>query len=112
VGAHTVIVAQVGISGSVKIGNHCIIAGQAGIAGHLTISDHVTVGPQAGITKSIESHQIISGSSGMPHRTWLKVQHIIPMLPELKKKISYLEKKIEKLSQSETERNKPSNQDP
>jgi UDP-3-O-[3-hydroxymyristoyl] glucosamine N-acyltransferase len=94
VGAHTVIVAEVGISGSVNIGNHCIIAGQAGISGHLDIGDHATVGPKAGIAKSIEKNQTMSGSPAMPHKTWLKVQRIIPRLPELKKKISDLEKKL------------------
>jgi UDP-3-O-[3-hydroxymyristoyl] glucosamine N-acyltransferase len=101
VGAHTVIVAAVGISGSVTIGNHCIIAGQVGIAGHLSIGDHVTIGPQAGVAKSIENNQIVSGSPTMPHKTWLKVQRTIPMLPELKKKISVLEKRIAQLTQKD-----------
>jgi len=99
IGAHTVIVAGVGISGSVNIGNHCILAGQAGISGHLDIGDHVTIGPQAGIAKSIENNQIMSGSPAIPHKTWLKVQSITPRLPELKKKISDLEKKVEQMTQ-------------
>lgn len=102
VGAHTVIVAQVGISGSVTIGEQCVFAGQAGVSGHLSIGDHVTVGPQAGIAKSIESNQVMSGSAAMPHRTWLKVQRIVPKLPELKKKISELEKKVEALNPNKT----------
>ena len=101
VGAHTVIVAAVGISGSVTIGDHCIIAGQVGIAGHLSIGDHVTIGPQAGVAKSIEDNQVVSGSPTMPHKTWLKVQRTIPMLPELKKKISVLEQKVAQLTQKE-----------
>jgi UDP-3-O-[3-hydroxymyristoyl] glucosamine N-acyltransferase len=94
VGAHTVIVAGVGIAGSVNIGNHCIIAGQVGISGHLDIGDHVKIGPKAGIAKSIAKNQTMSGSPAMPHKTWLKVQRILPRLPELKKKISDLEKKL------------------
>ncbi len=100
VGAHTVIVAQVGISGSVSIGHHCVFAGQAGVSGHLTIGDHVTLGPQAGLAKSIPSNQMMSGSAAMPHKVWLRVQNIIPKLPDLKKKISTLEKQVEKLTQS------------
>jgi UDP-3-O-[3-hydroxymyristoyl] glucosamine N-acyltransferase len=30
----------------------------------------------------------------MPHRTWLRVQRVIPTLPDMKKKIADLEKKI------------------
>jgi UDP-3-O-[3-hydroxymyristoyl] glucosamine N-acyltransferase len=97
VGRNTVIVAQVGISGSVTMGHNCILAGQSGIAGHLTLGDNVTVGPQSGIGKSIPDGQTMTGSPAMPHKLWLKVQRLLPMLPELKKKIAELEKKAEKV---------------
>jgi len=94
VGENTLLVAHVGISGSVTIGKHAILAGQAGVAGHLTIGDNVIVGPQSGITKSVPDGEIVSGSPEMPHKLWLRVQRIIPMLPEMKKKLTELEKKI------------------
>jgi UDP-3-O-[3-hydroxymyristoyl] glucosamine N-acyltransferase len=97
VGENTVIVAQVGISGSVTMGHNCILAGQAGIAGHLTLGDNVTVGPQSGVGKSIPNGEIMTGSPVMAHKTWLKVQRVLPMLPDLKKKIAELEKKMELL---------------
>ncbi len=94
VGENTILVAQVGIAGSATIGNHAILAGQVGISGHIHIGNNVTVGPQSGVAKSIPDGQIVSGSAAIPHKTWLRVQKIIPMLPELKKKISQLEKKL------------------
>ena len=95
VGEDSLIVAQVGIAGSTQIGHHAILAGQAGISGHLTIGNHVTVGPMTGVGKNIEDGQVVSsGSPSMPHRTWLRVQRVIPNLPEMKKKIADLEKKI------------------
>ena len=97
VGEDTVLVAQVGISGSVTIGNHAILAGQAGVAQHLTIGNRTTVGPQAGIGKSVPDGQIVSGSPGMPHRLWLKASNIIPTLPDMKKKIRELERRVEEL---------------
>jgi UDP-3-O-[3-hydroxymyristoyl] glucosamine N-acyltransferase len=97
VGEDTVIVAQVGISGSVSIGSHAIIAGQAGIAQHLTIGDHAIVGPQAGIAKSIENNEVISGTPGMPHKQYLRVQRIVRKLPELSKTLSDLDKRLEKI---------------
>ncbi len=85
-GEDSVIVAQVGIAGSTKIGHHAILAGQAGISGHLTIGNHVTVGPMTGVGKSIPDGEVISsGSPSMPHKTWLRVQRVIPALPEMKK---------------------------
>ena len=95
VGEDSIIVAQVGIAGSTQIGHHAIIAGQAGIAGHLTIGSHVTVGPMTGVGRSISDGEVVSsGSPSMPHRTWLRVQRVIPTLPEIKKKIATLEKQL------------------
>jgi UDP-3-O-[3-hydroxymyristoyl] glucosamine N-acyltransferase len=94
VGENSVLVAQVGIAGSTILGNHCVIAGQAGISGHIRIGNHVTIGPKAGVAHAIEDHQIVSGNVAMPHKIWLKVQNIIPKLPDLKKRIVRLEKKI------------------
>ena len=86
IGENTLLVAQVGISGSTIIGKHSILAGKAGIAGHLKIGNNVTVGPKAGIAKSIPDGQTISGSPGILHSKWLRVQRIISKLPELKKR--------------------------
>jgi UDP-3-O-[3-hydroxymyristoyl] glucosamine N-acyltransferase len=100
VGENTVLIAQVGISGSVTIGNNAILAGQAGVAGHLTIGDGAIVGPQTGVGKSVPDGQIVSsGIPEMPHRLWLRVQRIIPKLPELNKRLSGLEKRLKMLKQ-------------
>ncbi len=100
VGENTVVVAQVGISGSVTIGKNAVLAGQAGIAGHLTIGNGATVGPQTGVGKSVPDGQIVSsGIPQMPHRLWLRVQRLIPKLPELSKRLSGLEKRLKMLEQ-------------
>jgi len=99
VGEHSVLVAQVGIAGSSKLGKHCVVAGQAGLSGHLTIGDHVTIGPKAGIAHSVKDHQVVSGNVAMPHKIWLKVQNIIPKLPELKKQVARLERKMGRLEE-------------
>jgi UDP-3-O-[3-hydroxymyristoyl] glucosamine N-acyltransferase len=101
VGENSVLVAQVGISGSVTIGRHAILAGQAGIAGHITIGDHVTIGPQAGVAKSVPDKEIMSGSVAMPHRLWLKVQRVMPMLPDMNRRLSDIEKRIQKMEEEE-----------
>lgn len=97
IGEHTVIVSQVGISGSVTVGRGVILAGQAGIAGHLTIGDGATIGPRAGVAKSVKPGQVVMGAPEMPHKQWLRVQRIVPMLPDLKKRLEDLEKKLAKL---------------
>lgn len=99
IGENTLIVAQVGIAGSATVGAGVILAGQAGIAGHIRIGDGVTVGPQAGVTRSLAPGQVVSGTPEMPHPQWLRVSQILPRLPELKRKISELEKRLDQLTE-------------
>jgi UDP-3-O-[3-hydroxymyristoyl] glucosamine N-acyltransferase len=99
VGENTVLVAQVGISGSTTIGRHVVLAGQVGVAGHVHIGDNVMVGGQSGIASDVPSGEILSGSVAMPHKTWLRVQHVMPRLPELRKQVNALEKRLRRLEE-------------
>lgn len=103
VGENTVIVAQAGIAGSVSIGRHVTLAGQAGISGHLEIGDNATVGPQAGIVKSVRPGEVISGTPGMPHKLWLRAQNIVAKLPDLKRRLTRLEKRVSDIEQTRHE---------
>ena len=101
VGAHPLLIAQVGIAGSTTIGHHAILAGQAGVAGHLSIGDGAIVGPQTGVGHSIADRQIESGGiDAMPHRTWLRLQKIIPKLPDIHKQIRQMQQRIEELEKA------------
>ena len=97
VGENSILVAQVGISGSVTIGKHAVFAGQAGVAGHLNIGDNVIIGPQAGVAKSVPNGEVLSGSAAIPHRLWLRVQRVLPMLPEILKRLAEVEKRLKKI---------------
>jgi UDP-3-O-[3-hydroxymyristoyl] glucosamine N-acyltransferase len=100
VGENTVLVAQVGISGSVCIGKNAILAGQAGIAGHITIGNNATIGPQTGVGRPVPDGQIVmSGLPEMQQRLWLRVQRLIPKLPEFSKRLSRLEKQLQALEE-------------
>ena len=100
VGQDSIIIAQVGISGSTKIGKNVILAGQVGVTGHLEIGDNVQVGAQSGIAKSVPRGQTVSGSPAIPHRVWLKNCQILSRLPELRKKIISLEKRLAALERA------------
>jgi UDP-3-O-[3-hydroxymyristoyl] glucosamine N-acyltransferase len=88
------IVSQVGISGSSKVGNHVTLAGQVGVAGHLSIGDNVIVGAQSGVPGSLPANAAYSGTPAIPHKEWLKSMAVIPRLPELRKTVAALEKRI------------------
>ena len=97
IGQDCMIVSQVGVSGSTKIGNHVTLAGQVGVAGHLTIGDNVLVGAQSGVPNTLAANAGYSGTPAMPHKEWLKAMAVVPRLPELRKTVSALEKRIAEL---------------
>ena len=99
IGEDCMIVSQVGISGSTKIGNHVTLAGQVGVAGHLTIGDNVLIGAQSGVPGSLTANAGYSGSPVMPHKQWLKAMAVVPRLPELRKSVAALEKRISELEE-------------
>jgi len=94
IGAHSIVVAQVGIAGSTTVGQHVMIGGQAGLADHITIGNQVMIAARAGVNRSLEPNQIVSGAPVMPHETWMKAQAVIPRLPELRQLVRSLEQRV------------------
>jgi len=99
IGEDSIIVAQVGISGSTKLGNRVIVGGQAGFVGHITIGDNAMVAAQSGVHKDVPPNQIVSGAPNMPHNEMLRIQASIPKLPEMRKTMSSLVKKMGELEE-------------
>jgi UDP-3-O-[3-hydroxymyristoyl] glucosamine N-acyltransferase len=99
VGEDSIIVAQVGISGSTRIGKGVVLAGQVGVVGHLEIGDGVRVGAQAGVTKSIAAGQEVLGSPAVAYREFVRTSGMISRLPDLRKKVMDLEKRLAQLEQ-------------
>jgi len=97
IGAHSILVSQVGIAGSTRVGHHVMIGGQAGVADHIVIGDQVMVAARAGVNRNLEPNQIVSGAPVMPHEVWVKAQAVIPRLPELRQAVRTLEEKMKQL---------------
>lgn len=67
-----ILVAQVGIAGSSKIGSYCALGGQVGVAGHITIADGVQIAGQGGVIQDIKEPGIMGGTPAVPIREWHK----------------------------------------
>lgn len=95
IGENTVIAAQTGIAGSTKIGKNCMIGGQVGIVGHITIADEVKIAAQSGVGHAIaEKGQILQGSPAFPIGDYKRSYVVYRGLPDLKRKVDELEKKL------------------
>jgi len=95
IGAHTVIAAQTGVSGSSRLGHHVVCGGQVGIADHCTLEDGSVAGAQAGIPtgKTIRSGQTVWGTPARPLDKFKEAYVWFARLPELGERIKRLEEK-------------------
>ena len=66
VGRLCVLVAQVGISGSVELEDHVMLGGQAGIAGHLRVGHGARVAAQSGVMADVPAGAEMAGSPAQP----------------------------------------------
>ena len=97
IGRRVLLAAQVGIAGSTTLDDDVTLAGQVGVAGHLTLGSGVVATAQTGIPNSVEAGAFISGYPAIPNRDWLKSSAIFRRLPELKKAVSDLQRRLDDL---------------
>jgi UDP-3-O-[3-hydroxymyristoyl] glucosamine N-acyltransferase len=72
IGRCCVIVAQVGIAGSVEIEDFVQIGGQAAVAGHVRIGHHARIGAQAGVISDIAENATMIGSPAQPRSEFFR----------------------------------------
>ncbi len=95
IGAHTVIAACTGISGSTRIGRRCMIAGAVGFVGHLEIADDVVVTGQTMVNRSIAEAGVFSSALPMDEaRRWRRNSARFRQLDDMAKRLRKLEKKL------------------
>ena len=75
IGRGSILVGQVGLSGSTTLNPYVIMGGQSGTAGHLEIAPFTTIAARGGVTKSItEPKKSWAGFPLFEHKQWLKLQ--------------------------------------
>src|ERR1700722_18334121 len=81
IGRNCLIVAQVGLGGSSKVGHRAVRGGRAGLTDHLTIGDDALVTAQAGMSKDVAAKSIVMGSPAIPKAQYVEHQFQIKRLP-------------------------------
>lgn len=104
IGPLSLLVAQVGVSGSTKLGMGVVVAGQVGIVGHLHIGDGARIGAQSGVHGDLEPGATVSGSPARPHATWLRNMAALEHLAEMRRELSRLRREVEQLKAASPER--------
>jgi UDP-3-O-[3-hydroxymyristoyl] glucosamine N-acyltransferase len=97
IGAHTIMAAQAGLSGSCTFGKHIVVGGQAGFGERCRLEDGAVIGGQSGVLggKIVRSGQTVWGT---PARALEKFKELFAWqsrIPELAARIEQLEAKRE-----------------
>ncbi len=105
VGENSLLVAQVGLSGSTTLGRNVVLGGKASAAGHQTIGDGTMV---AGFSALHGDHPPGSRLAGIPAidgGQWFKAVTAFSRLPELRKDVRKIKKDLARLEkQGDTDR--------
>jgi UDP-3-O-[3-hydroxymyristoyl] glucosamine N-acyltransferase len=97
VGEHSILVAQVGVSGSSKLGRGVVLAGQVGVADHVTIGDGALVAAQGGVPSDLEAGGRYLGTPARPIMEARRIFAAETRLPELLQRVRALERAVEAL---------------
>jgi len=96
IGAHTVVAAQVGFSGSCIVGKNVVIGGQAGFGERCELEDGAVVGGQSGVLggKTIRGGQTVWGTPARSLERFKEQYALYGRLPELAGRIKKLEAQL------------------
>ena len=94
IGAHTVMAACSGVSGSTRIGARCMIAGMVGIVGHLDICDDVAITGMSMVAQSIDEPGVYSGGiPAAPAALWRRLAARFKRSESLAQRVARLEQR-------------------
>ena len=101
IGKDCLIVAQVGLAGSVNIGDRVIAGGQAGFADNINIGSDVIFMAKCGVHGNIPSNSVYMGYPGVPYMDFIKGEKDKRRLPrkqeKLEEQVKLLEQKVKQL---------------
>lgn len=94
IGRASILVAQVGVAGSSRLGDGVMCGGQSGVAGHLRVGDGARLAAQAGVTRDVDEGTTVAGFPARERREFFKGQALLGKLPELQDRIQALEARL------------------
>ena len=97
VGKHNLVVALVGLAGSVHTGDYVSMGGQVGVAGHLKIGDRAQIAAQSGVMMDVPADASVGGTPAHPLSDAKRVALHAMRLPDLVARLRKLERELERL---------------
>jgi len=97
IGPHCIIVGQVGLAGSCRLGAGVVLGGQAAVRDHIEMGDGAMAAACSAVAENVEAKMIVSGTPAIPHRQSLREQAALRQLPDLRVQVRKLQDEIDKL---------------
>ncbi|MEQ9364107.1 MAG: UDP-3-O-(3-hydroxymyristoyl)glucosamine N-acyltransferase [Leptospirales bacterium] len=94
-GEDCIVVAMTGIAGSTKVGDRVIFSGQTGVLDHLNIASDSVFLHRAGISWDVDKPGVYGWFPLVPIQDYLKISALLKKLPDLKRKVGRIEKRLE-----------------
>jgi UDP-3-O-[3-hydroxymyristoyl] glucosamine N-acyltransferase len=94
VGKNSLLAAQVGIAGSTVVGDDVMLGGQVGVTGHVTVGSRVKASAKTGVTGHVADDLFITGYPHMENLEWRKAYAVVRRLPELRRQLMALERRL------------------
>lgn len=94
VGENSLLVSQVGLSGSTILGRNVVFGGKASSAGHLTVGDRTMVAGKAAVHGDQKPDSKLAGTPAIPAKQWFKSAALFGRLPELFRDMRRLKKQM------------------
>ncbi len=95
IGKHSIIVSQVGISGSSRLGDYVTLAGQVGLVGHIQVGDRAIVGAKSGVSKNVPAGEHWFGIPALEHGEFKQRFAYVNRLEKLVARVKKLEELLE-----------------
>jgi UDP-3-O-[3-hydroxymyristoyl] glucosamine N-acyltransferase len=99
VGRDVLVAAQVGLAGSVTVEDRVTLGGQVGVGDHITIGEGAVAAGGSGITTSVKRGAFVTGYPAIDNLAWRKGSVLFARLPELRKQLLELAKRLDALEQ-------------
>ncbi len=93
-GKHCLLVAQVGLSGSVIAGDYCVFGGQSGVIGHIRMGNGCRIAAKAGLVADLADGQEAWGSPTVGGSNGRRVLATMIHLPQMRSAIRKLTREI------------------
>jgi UDP-3-O-[3-hydroxymyristoyl] glucosamine N-acyltransferase len=88
------LIAQVGVAGSSRIGARAVLAGQVGVVGHVEIGPGARIAAQSGVSRDVPAGEDQFGSPAREKGEAFRLHALYGKLPELFQRVRELERRL------------------